>query len=203
MYEFGRNSCIFRGFLVKNVTRFDHGFDDTLVAGASTEISRHEFCNPALIRVRILRQQRMGSHDGARRAKPALQSVMFPECFLNCTEILVIRQTFNRNDRPPTRLNRENETGAHCTPVEENGAGTADPMLAPQMRACKPQLIAKAIRQTGPRLDIDLHIYPVDRQSNFHGFHLYRTISASLPAAKRVQEVRHRGSANNSAADVN
>ena len=72
-------------------------------------------------------------------------------------------------DRPSTvttlrafGLHREHQAGAHRLAVDQHGAGAADAVLAADMGAGEPQLVAQAIGQRQARLDVDADLLAVD-----------------------------------------
>ena len=66
------------------------------------------------------------------------------------------------DDLAAVGLHREHQAGAHRRAVDDHGAGAAHAVLAADMGAGQPQIVAQAIRQRQPRLDLDLDLLAVD-----------------------------------------
>ena len=67
------------------------------------------------------------------------------------------------------RLHREHQARARRAPVEQDGAGAADPVLAAEMGAGEPELVAQEVRERVANLDFFLVPLAVDGQRNFSG----------------------------------
>ena len=111
----------------------------------------------------------MGGGDHAGRAEAALQRVMLTEGFLQGRELGVTGEPFDGHDLGALGLHREHQAGAHGCAVDENRAGAAHAVLAAHMGAGQPQMMAQAIRQREPRLDVDLDLSTVDAKFHRHG----------------------------------
>ena len=66
-------------------------------------------------------------------------------------------------------LHRQHQAGAHRGAVDDDRAGAAHAVLAADMGAGEPQLMAQAIGQGQPRLDLDLDLLAVDFEAHWHG----------------------------------
>src|SRR5262245_1714992 len=91
------------------------------------------------------------------------------EARLQGREALVLRQAFDGHDLAALGLHGQYQAAAHGLAVEEQRAGSANPMLAADMRARKPQVMAKAIRERQARLDRNLDFASVHFEANLHG----------------------------------
>src|SRR5438105_12186066 len=109
---------------------------------------------------------RSGNH--ARRAEPALQGMMLAERRLQWRESLVVREPFDGDHLGALRLYGKHEARAYGSPVDDDGAGAAHAMLAADMRASQPQMMAQAIGERQPRLDLDHDFLSVDFKSHGH-----------------------------------
>ena len=126
------------------------------------------------VAVGLLAQQRMRGGDHARRAEAALQRVMLAERRLQRRQVVVVRQALDRDDLGAFGLHREHQAGAHRLAVDQHGAGAADAVLAADMGAGQPQMMAQAIGERQARLDLDLDRLAVDFEFDRHGFHTLR-----------------------------
>src|SRR5215469_8758339 len=71
-----------------------HGLHNVLIPSTPAQIPRDSPPNLFFARVRILIQERIRSHDHARRAEPALQPVFLLEPFLQRVKLAVPRNAF-------------------------------------------------------------------------------------------------------------
>jgi hypothetical protein len=94
---------------------------------------------------------------------------MLTEGFLQRRELGVAGEAFDGDDFGALGLHREHQAGAHGGAIDENGAGAAHAVLAADMGAGQPQMMAQAICQREPRLDVDLDLSTVDAKSYRHG----------------------------------
>ena len=62
-------------------------------------------------------------------------------------------QAFDGLDLMPVGLRRQHDAGARRLAVEEDGAGAADAVLAPDVRAGETEILAEKVAQQQPRLD--------------------------------------------------
>ncbi len=81
--NFGWFCWFFDSFLVTHVLRRPfNSFHNVLVTGTPAQVAFQAAANFFLARVWIAAQQLVRRQDHPRRAKPALQAVLFPETFL-------------------------------------------------------------------------------------------------------------------------
>ena len=92
-------------------------------------------------------------HQKSGRAKAALQAVVFHERPLQRMKLVAVRQSFDGADFLPSRLHREHQAGANRLAFDEHRAGAADAVLAADMGAGLPAIVAHHIGQRPPRLD--------------------------------------------------
>ena len=99
-------------------------------------------------------------------------------------------------DRPSTvvtlrafGLHREDEAGAHRLAVDQHGAGAADAVLAADVGAGQPQLVAQAVGERQARLDVDADLLAVDLEFGGHAAYLAAAAlsarSVSVPVSAR------------------
>ena len=142
-------ACAARG-----APRMDRG-DDPLVAGAAAQVAGELLADLGLRRPRVAAQQRLGGDQKAGGAEPALQGVVLGERALQ-------RASARRRGRPGPRrsgsraagLDGQHQARAHRLAVELHGAGAADAVLAADVGAGQPGLVADEVRQQRARLDL-------------------------------------------------
>jgi hypothetical protein len=110
------------------------GIDDVLVAGAAAQMPRERVAHSSLIRVRIHREQLGQAHEYARRTETTLQGMMVAKRFLQGVEALVGRQALDCCNLAAVRLHGERQAAARRLAIEEDGARSADAVLATEMR---------------------------------------------------------------------
>src|SRR5262245_29436305 len=149
--------------------RIEHRLDDRHVSGAAAEISRQHFTHAIGVAIRLFAEQGMCRRDHAGCAEPALQGMMLAKARLQGRETFILREPLDGDNFAALRLHCQQQTAAHGLAVEEHRAGTANPMLAADMRAGQPQLMAQAIGERQARLDRKLDLTTIDLEANLHG----------------------------------
>ena len=125
--------------------------DDAVIARAAAEIAGNRQPNVVFAGIGIHRQQLDESEHHSRRAEAALQAVLVGHRLLDRMQTIGRRgDALDRGEFVAMRLHGEHETGAHRAPVEQNRAGAADPVLAADMGAGQPQLVAEEIGEAHP-----------------------------------------------------
>ena len=79
--------------------------------------------------------------------------MIFHEGALQRIEFVAVGKAFDGADLLALRLHREHQTGAHRIAVHQHRAGTADAVLAADMRAGLTAILADGIGQRAARLD--------------------------------------------------
>ncbi len=98
-----------------------------------------------------------------------MQRVRRAECFLERMELVGRRgQAFNGMDLVPARLHREHQARAHRQAVEQNGARAAHAVLAADVGAGEPEVVAQEVGELQPRLHFALMDSVVDGGPDFH-----------------------------------
>ena len=70
-------------------------------------------------------------------------------------QLVAVAEPFDGADVLALRLHREHQAGAHRLAVEDDRAGAADAVLAADMRAGLPAIVADGVDQRLARLDPD------------------------------------------------
>src|SRR5689334_13240090 len=137
-------------------------------------------------RARHAPERRLCRRDHARRTDAALESMMFAEARLQGREALILRQPFDRDDFAALGLDGQYQTAADSLAVDQHGAGTAHSVLATDMRAGQPQMMAQAIRKRQARFDRNLNRAAIHLEASFHGVcsaAILRARSTMVPAS--------------------
>src|SRR5262249_58395897 len=100
------------------------------------------------------------------RAESTLQRVVLAKRLLQRMQRAVTHQAFDRGDLGAVRLHGEHETGARRLAVDQHGAGTADAVLAPDVRAGEGQVLAEKIDEELAGLAPPLTRGAVDREAD-------------------------------------
>ena len=101
-----------------------------------------------------LARQQFGRRDQhARRAVAALQRVALAERRLQVGDLAAVGYALDRLDRAAVGLHRERQARPHDLAVDAHRARPAHAVLAADMRAGEPHLIAQEVRQMRARLD--------------------------------------------------
>ena len=112
-------------FLAHETSGQLHGFDDFLVAGAAAQVARQRLFNCFFVRIRILVQQHLGSHDHARRAESALYRPGKNKGFLQQVGILRRSQSLDADNIRSFQRTYFGDTGTDGFAVDDHGTGAA------------------------------------------------------------------------------
>jgi hypothetical protein len=130
---------------------------------------RHDLPNGVFGRAWLLAQERGNGHQQTRRAESALQSMCVAECRLEGAQRTVSgRKTLDRLHSMAAGLCGQHDARSRRFAVEEDGAGAADTVLAPDVRTGERELAADEIAEQQARLDIALVQRAVHFHANFH-----------------------------------
>jgi hypothetical protein len=130
-----------------------------LVARTATQITRDRLPNLVFVRLRVLVQVRLESHQKAGRTKPALKPVRLPERLLQRMQssqlpIVAHCQTLNSHYLMTIRLNSKENTRSHGFAIIQNSTGTTSALFATYMRSSQLKLLSQEITQQHTWLDI-------------------------------------------------
>ena len=120
--------------------------------------------------MRILLQHIGRQHQKARRAVAALQAVVLDEGALQRMQFVAVGEPFDGADFLALGLDGEHQAGAHRLVVDDDRAGAADAMLAADMGAGLPAIVANGVDQSAARLDADRIIPAVDVERDVEFF---------------------------------
>src|SRR5262245_10341895 len=136
--------------------------NNVLIAGAPAKISFKPVSDFILIRVSIAIEQLGARHYHARRAVTALQTVMFPQAFLNGMQLPVHRKTLDRGHVSSVGLNREHCAGFHGLAVDVYCTRAANRRFTSDVRPRESQHFPEIMNQQQPRLDFRAVRYSID-----------------------------------------
>src|SRR5271167_2424419 len=95
---------------------------------------------------------------------------MIDEGLLDRMQRVAVSEPLDGADFSAVCLDREHQAGAHGVVVEDDGAGTADAVLAADMSPGLATVVANGIHQRAPRLDPDRIVAAVDVERNVELF---------------------------------
>src|SRR6267142_1922170 len=168
---------------------FADGGDDVGVSGAAANIAAHAFGDfgigegrhggdihrrPAWPARLVLGDECDSRADLAGRAVPALESVMTDERGLHRMERAVLCQAFDGGDLVAVMHHRERQAALDALAVHEDGAGAALSLVAALLRAGQRDMLAQRIEQRGTRIEIEVIISSIDRESYLIVRHSFR-----------------------------
>src|SRR5437879_11463166 len=147
-----------------------HRVDDVLVARAAAQVPAQRVTDLGFAGGCVVAQERDERHEDAGGAEAALQRVCLAEGALQRVELVraARREALDRRERCAVRLHRKHQTGAHRLAVEQHGAGAAHAVLAADVGAGEPQVLAQEVAQEEPRLDVAPVLDPVDGHVDRH-----------------------------------
>ena len=100
----------------------------------------------------IVAQQIERGHQHARRAEAALQAVVLAERLLQRVERRRPRQPLDRRHLGAVGLHGEHQARARGLAVDQDRARAADAVLASDVRAGEPEVLAQEVREQLARL---------------------------------------------------
>ena len=119
--------------------------DDALVARAAAEVARQRLPDRGLVGIGVVLQERGGGDQHPRRAEAALEGVPLEAALLHRVEAVAVGQPLDRRDGAAVGLHRQGEARPHRLPVEQDRARPAHPVLAAQVRAGQPEVVAEQL----------------------------------------------------------
>src|SRR5688572_16699182 len=164
-------------------------FHDEVIAGAPAQVPRDRLPDLGVGGPGVFLEQRLGYEHHARRAEPALQTVVIPERLLHGVQRVAVGDALDGGDARAVQLNGKHEAGAYGLPVVEHRARAAHAVLAAHVRAREPEALAKKVGESEPRLDRALVAVPVHRDGDGARCHARPARSAASVSA-RVTSVR-------------
>src|SRR6516162_294537 len=84
-----------------------HGLDDVLIAGAAAQVARQALANGRLAGIWVLLEQRVRRQHHARRAVPALKTVLIPEALLKRVKCPAVGEPLDSHDLVAVSLHRK------------------------------------------------------------------------------------------------
>src|SRR5438094_2860725 len=147
-----------------------HRVDDVLVARAAAQVPAQRVADLRIAGGCVVAQERDERHEDARSAEAALQRVRLAESGLQRVELVraARREALDGRQLSAVRLHRQHQAGAHRLAVEQHGAGAAHAVLAADVGAGEPQVLAQEVAQEEPRLDVAPVLDPVDGHVDRH-----------------------------------
>src|SRR5262245_29002666 len=125
--------------------RSTNGLDDVLITGAAAEIGRQNIKQVAVADIGFALEHAHCQHQKARRAEATLQAMVIHECLLHGMQLCAVRQSFDGADLLAIGLYGEHQTGAHRLTIHDDGARSANSMLAADVRAGLPAILTDRV----------------------------------------------------------
>jgi len=154
-------------------TRRLHRADDRLVARAAAVGIFQTLLDLDLARLRVLVQQRLRLHDETGRAEPALRRSVLDKGrlqrvqFQRLLPLPSLCQPLDRQHIRPLRFERRVDARVDRLPVDNHRAAAALRLIAPDLRAGQPQVVAQDLRQKAAGRHVEDLLRAVDSQSQF------------------------------------
>src|SRR3990170_8349197 len=111
------------------------GGNDVLVPGAPAEVALDGVPDLVIGRIGVALEQVDRGHDHARRAEPALEAVLLPECVLHRMELIAGGDAFDGPDAGAIRLDGEHRARLDRSAVHLDRARPALARVAPDVCA--------------------------------------------------------------------
>jgi hypothetical protein len=142
--------------------------DDVVIAGTAAEIRRERVSDLCVRRVWVIAQECRQRHQKTRSAETTLEAVRLTKGRLKRIQISGRSKTLDGLEIVSGGLNREHDARADRFCIEQNGAGAAHAVLAPDMRARKTELLPDEIAEEQARLNVTVVANAVDGDGDFH-----------------------------------
>src|SRR6201997_3803199 len=147
-----------------------HGFGDTLedrcVSRATTQVAGKLFFDLRRRRRRVVRQQAPNRHEESRCAERALERVALPHRLLDGPKAISVAERLDGLDDRSLRLHRQHQAGPDGLTVDRHRARTTHTVLATEMRAGEPEVVAKQFGQGRATLDCRALVPTVDPEGD-------------------------------------
>src|SRR5438093_6891241 len=131
-----------------------HRLDDELIAGAATEVAGDALADLGGAGAGVLPEQLEGEQEHRRGAEPALQALLLPERLLQRVEFAVGGEPLHGLDLGAVGLDGEHEAGADALAVHEHRAGAAHAVLASDVGADQPEVLAQELDEGAAGFDL-------------------------------------------------
>ena len=172
-----------------------HRGDDVLVARAPAQVPADHVAH--LLVVRLGRGPQPGSDRGqeAGRAEAALEAVALGKGLLHRRQRPVAsREALDSRDLRAVHADSEQQAGAHGRPIQQDRAGAADSVLAADVRAGQPEVVANAVGQQAAGRDARDHGCAVHGEADLvqvlGAAHAAIVSRASASASRSARSVR-------------
>src|SRR6516225_10670897 len=136
------------------------------IASAAAQHRGNAFADLVLGRSGVGREKIECGNQHPRRAIPALESVVLVKSLLQWVIFVAFGQALDGQQLRTLRLNREHQTRASSLAVEQDRAGATDPVLAADMSAGQPKILADKVDEQFARLASPFIALPVDGQAD-------------------------------------
>src|SRR5262245_55489887 len=149
-----------------------HGFDrvdDRLIPRAAAVVSRQVLADRLARRHAAAAQQLLRGQQHARRAVAALQRVAPLERVLQVGDLARIGDAFDGLHARAVALGGERQAAAHDDAVEAHRARPAHAVLAPDVAAGEPEVVAQEVDQRPTRLHGLAHLLAVHGEHDIDG----------------------------------
>ena len=129
--------------------RFRDTLEDRCVSGATTQVAGELLFDLRCRRGRVVRQQALHRHEESRCAESTLECVALPHRLLDEPQFITVAQRLDGLDVRSLRLHRQHQAGPDGLTVDRHRARTTHTVLAAEMRAGEPEVIAQQLSQAG------------------------------------------------------
>jgi hypothetical protein len=113
-----------------------------------------------------MEEKRLGSHDHPAGAIAALDCTRLNKRFLDWIQFAVFSEPLNRGYLPALCAQGKDHARVNGTIVQQDGAATAAPRIAPSLGAYQPQLFPQHVQQSVVRLNKDFLELFVNRKGD-------------------------------------
>jgi len=170
----------------------EHGLDDLAVARASTQDPAHGVEDLAFGRLSVGGQQRIGGHQHAGRADPALGTAVAEERGLDRSERGTIGKPLDRCHVAAADLAERDQAGTHRLAIEPYGARPTVAGVAADLRARQAQIVTEDLAEPPHRIAVDLDLAAIDPERRRARRHLGHATSSVTARRTRVSAAPRR-----------
>jgi len=139
-----------------------HSGNDVGVSATAADVAVHPLPDVFIRGSDRLLEQRNGGHDLSRGTVAALIAIMLDKGRLHGVEVVGAADAFDGDDLVSRVRHGKSKAGVDAATVDVNGAGSTLAVVAALFSTGQVEILTKAVKKSGTRVDLKVMIFPVD-----------------------------------------